>query len=609
MNAKKITLLPDKTGNFARIRILATTDIHGHLLPYDYIKDQATQGDGLAGLASLIALARAQAEAAHMPVLLLDNGDTFQGTPLASYLAELEVGPDHPIVTSLNYLEYDALGLGNHDLDHGLPYLKAIAQELNMPIVNSNLRDIDLGPLRPNLLLTIPLGPDAPSPLTIGILSVLPIQSAAWNSHHLGLSATIDDPADTIAEQASELRSAGADLIVVLAHMGVGLIDGTSSDSLAAQGLVPSQHIDALVLGHTHRRLPSSDYVDRAGVDIADSTVGGVPAVMAGHAGSDLAVMDLELAFDADDGWRIHQHTCNLRPNTVEVAPDSTICTLADAQHMSVNSLLQNPVAIIPRDVHSYFSLVTPAPTQCLIARAHSNIIRYALAGTADAALPILATAAAHGAGGRDGLGNYVHIPKGQVLLRHVAGMIPFANQTVAIHITGAQISVWLEHAALVFNTLSADTPQQMLVNNDVPAFQFDTIFGLTYQINPTAAPFTRVSQISYDGVPINAAKQFVLATTQFRVAGGGGYVPISASRIITTSDQPVQDALIDTLNTPNVDPWSTQSPWRFAALGGTQAVLLTHPSALECLDDISHLQPQQAGTTPEGFIRLRVTL
>ena len=173
-----------------QIRLLATTDLHGHLLPHDYIKDQPTQGGGLAGLARLIGEARVQATEAQIPVVLFDNGDTFQGTPLATALAECPVGPDHPIVAALNYLEYDAVGLGNHDLDHGLAYLKAVAAELNMPMLNSNFRNIDISPLNYSMLLPVePSDPSEPS-LTLGVLSVLPVQSAAWQRHNLGPSTT-----------------------------------------------------------------------------------------------------------------------------------------------------------------------------------------------------------------------------------------------------------------------------------------------------------------------------------------------------------------------------------------------------------------------------------
>ena len=599
----------DKTHQSVSIRLLATTDLHGHLLPHDYIKDQPTQGGGLAGIARLIAEARAQADDRQMPVVLLDNGDTFQGTPLASDLAGHDVGPDHPIVAAMNYLEYDAVGLGNHDLDHGLPYLKAVAAELNMPMLNSNLRNVDISPLNYSLLLPVDTGDQAAAPLTLGILSVLPVQSAAWQRHHLGPSTMLEAPDETVRTAAAILRKQGADLIVVLGHMGVGDADSSNDDVLASHGLTRTGAIDALILGHTHRRLPSVDYASRKGVDIQTSTVGTVPALMSGHAGSDLGVMDLDLVYDPAQGWRVAHHQCSLRPNGANVLPDPQIVKLSTAPHEKVRSELTLPVATTPIPLHSYFSLVSPARTQHLTALAQYSQVSEALRDSAHANLPILSSSAAHGAGGRDGPENYVHIPEGPVLRRHIAGLNPFANQTVGILITGDQLHNWLEHSALLFTTLSKQTNPQMLIDTNVPAFQFDTIFGLQYVIDPSAPPYQRISQLEHNGETITADQTFILATSQFRASGGGGYLETPHTDILCRIGTSLQDVMISILNRATVAPWPKTPPWRFASLDGIKAIILTHPNALECIGDIAHLHPTLDASTPDGFIRLSITL
>lgn len=591
------------------IRVLATTDLHGHLLPYDYIKDRPTQGGGLAGLARLIAEARAQAASAGVPVVLLDNGDTFQGTPLASYLADRNVTPDHPIVAALNHLAYDAIGLGNHDLDHGLPYLKALARALNMPILNSNLHGNDIAPLRQSLLVPLDIGPEAPAPLTLGVLSLLPEQSAAWQSQHLSAQTTLEPPSAAVSTYAADLRKAGADLVIVLAHLGVGHADHPTPAGQAAHAVASTGQIDALVLGHTHRRLPSGEYAGRNGVDLQQSTLGGIPTVMAGHTGSDLGVIDLALGHDADRGWYVAGHRCTLRPNGANVIPDPTISEISAPTHKAVRAALSAPVATLPHDMHSYFSLVAPAPTQRLVARAQELLVTRALAGTTLAELPVLSAAAAFGAGGRDGPENYIFVPKGAVLKRHIAGLNIFANQTIGIRITGSELKAWLEHAALIFNTLQLGGGPQLLADPNIPAFQFDTIYGLETQIDPTAKPYNRIRQLHYDGRPVVPEQQFILATNQFRSAGGGGYPAIPPDRVVVRSPSSLEEAIIATLQTSSPQTYDSPPPWQFAPLGGIEAIFMSHSDALNYLADISHLSPRLSGTTPEGFIRLSVHL
>ncbi|UWR26794.1 5'-nucleotidase C-terminal domain-containing protein [Sulfitobacter sp. S223] len=611
MAAPFISSQQSPTRPAAQIRLLATTDLHGHLLPYDYIKDQPTQGGGLAGLATLIAEARAQAKAKGIPVALVDNGDTFQGTPLASYLVAEDVRPDHPIVAALNYLDYDAVGLGNHDLDHGLPYLKAIARALKMPILSSNLHGNDIHPLQQSLLLPMDIGPNAPAPLTLGMLSVLPEQSVAWQSHHLSDQTTLEPLSATIRNAAAALRQSGADLIVMLAHLGVGDPDSPELSERAAHVVVQAGFVDAMVLGHTHRRFPSSDYADRKGVDLCKSMIGDIPTVMPGHAGSDLGIIDLDLSYDAISGWQVVEHQCVLLSNTGHnpPAPSETIKALTATKHAEVRAALNVPVASTGENLHSFFSLVAPASTQLLVARAQHRLVSEMIAGTQDESTPVLSAVAAHSAGGRDGPENYVFIPEGEVLKRHIAGMNHFANQTVAIRITGAELKNWLEHSVLFFNALQPNQPMQMLINPEIPGFQFDTIFGLHIRIDPTAPKHTRITEMNFDDVPVEPQQEFILATNQFRVAGGGGYPLTNPDRIVAASDRALQDAIIGVLRSSAPHPYAGQPPWRFAPQNGVETSFLTHPDAQNYLEEIADLKPQVLGTTPQGFLSLSITL
>ena len=104
------------------LRVLATSDLHAHLLPFDYFTDRRVPGIGLARLGALIARARSDAP----NVLLVDNGDTLQGTPLAD-IAVSEIVPSgraNPMITAMNAIGFDAATLGNHDFDFGLEYLE-----------------------------------------------------------------------------------------------------------------------------------------------------------------------------------------------------------------------------------------------------------------------------------------------------------------------------------------------------------------------------------------------------------------------------------------------------------------------------------------------------
>lgn len=117
------------------LRIMATTDLHAQILPYDYYADIATPPAGLAVLGALVRQLRAGTEAS----LLLDNGDFLQGNPVADWAAGAGRHLPHPVAAAMNALGYDAGTLGNHEFNFGLEFLDKVLGELAFPIVSANV--------------------------------------------------------------------------------------------------------------------------------------------------------------------------------------------------------------------------------------------------------------------------------------------------------------------------------------------------------------------------------------------------------------------------------------------------------------------------------------
>src|SRR5205085_5427063 len=139
-----------------KITLLATTDLHGNIYPYDYFQAKPAPR-GLAKIATLIAAARTE----NPNSLLIDCGDTIQGTPL-EYVHQTQVRNGQteradPMMLSMNLLGYDAMVLGNHEFNYGLKNLVRAREAAKFPWISANTivaRDAGVKPFEPYVVKT-----------------------------------------------------------------------------------------------------------------------------------------------------------------------------------------------------------------------------------------------------------------------------------------------------------------------------------------------------------------------------------------------------------------------------------------------------------------------
>jgi 2',3'-cyclic-nucleotide 2'-phosphodiesterase/3'-nucleotidase len=599
---------------------LATSDLHMQISAFDYVKDKAGHGGSLAKLAALISQARKEADVN----VLLDNGDTLQGTALAETVRrELPVS-GHPMAQAFNLLAYDAIGLGNHDFDYGLEYLGRVLGEFDAEVLCSNLVCAELSMVRPSVMLcrTFDDSHGQHRTLKVGLVSALPVQTAAWNREQLEDNATITPVIAGLSGQVADLKNQGADIIVVLAHMGIAHFDEGDQPQNQLVDIAKIEGVDAIVGGHTHLRFPGPDHANLPGVDARAGRIGKTPAVMPGNAGSDLGVIDFELIRSDDDkGWKILDSASHLQSASQSVHEVDRIVRLAAPAHSATRRYLSGRVGSFSGAMNTYFALADASPVPALLATAKLHAIRSAIAGTELAELPLLAAASTPSTGGLYGPGNFVSISAGPITRREVSAMNPYSNLVWAVRTTGAQVLDWLERSALLFNTLTPDNPEQFLADPMVPGFRFDAIYGLSYAIDPTRPPRFdragrrratsegRICDVYWQGAPLDPDQTFLVATTDHRAAGGGVYLPFEKTDIAVRGAETLEKALLDYLAAPDCKAVREARPWRFKPDLNVCAVLLTAPEAHKHLDDIAHLSPEPSGLTPEGFLRLRLTL
>src|ERR1044071_8862939 len=130
------SFVPDRV----QITILSTTDLHGNIDPIDYYTNKP-DNRGLAKIATLIKRARKE----NPNSLLIDSGDTIQGTPLESFHNRKNNQPPDPMMLVMNSLNYDAMAVGNHEYNFGLKVLEKARSEAKFPWLSANTYDSKTG--------------------------------------------------------------------------------------------------------------------------------------------------------------------------------------------------------------------------------------------------------------------------------------------------------------------------------------------------------------------------------------------------------------------------------------------------------------------------------
>lgn len=621
------------------LRLIETTDLHLHLLPWDYFADRPVQGYGLSAAAELIEAARAEAPNA----LLFDNGDFLQGTPLGDFLAQdrgLAPGEAHPAIAAMNALGYDAITLGNHEFNYGLDFLMRAMADASFPVVSANLaKRLGAGP-RADRLLMAPYAlldrmvVDARGqthPIRIGVIGLAPPQVVDWDRHHLHGRLQGRDMIEAARAWVPEMREAGAEVVLALAHTGIGAARHSDGMENAAVPLAGVEGIDALMTGHSHLLFPSPVFSGFHGVDAAGGTIMGKPAVMGGWRGAHVGLIDLLLTREGGQ-WHVLGARSEVRavadpppaatPRPEAGAPRAAerVAAAAARAHRETVSAFRQTVGRTTAPLHSYFAHLGEVGALALVARAKAAHVRDRLTDPGLKRLPILASVAPFKAGGLAGPMGYTDVPEGPLEHRHLADLYAFPNALAALRVTGAEVLEWLERSAAAFNRIAPGSTETPLRNPGVAGYQFEVIeplevvYDLTrparYDIFGAVADpgARRVVSARLDGQPIDAQAEFILCTNSFRLNGAAGFVDQRRAEVVMNDGTVARETLRRYVARQTVDG-AQHGSLRFAPMPGTWALFETGPGALSHLHQIARYHPQQRGTTHSGFLRLRIDL
>ncbi|MGS2587315.1 bifunctional metallophosphatase/5'-nucleotidase [Streptomyces hebeiensis] len=557
---------PDKRYAFT---VMGTTDLHGNVFNWDYFTDEefddAAHNDvGLAKISTLVE--RIRREKGRHNTLLIDAGDTIQGTPLSYYYAKVDPitarrGPVHPMARAMNAIGYDAAALGNHEFNYGIPLLRKFEEQCDFPLLGANA--LDAKTLRPAFApyvikkLRTPFGRE----VRVAVLGLTNPGIAVWDKANVQGRMTFPGLEEQAARWVPKLRSMGADVVFVAAHSGTS---GTSSygdqiphvENAAALVAERVPGIDAILVGHAHAEVAERRVVNKeSGREVVLSE----PLKW----GQRLTVFDVELVWERGR-WSVESLGSRvLNSNTVE--EDRKVTRLLAEEHREVVAYVNQVIGTSTAAMSTADAPWRDEPVIDLINHVQTETVKAALAGGEWAALPVLSQASC--------FSRTAGVPAGEVTIRDAAALYPFENTLEARLLTGAQIAAYLEFSARYYVRTAAGAPVDTakLTNADgIPDYNYDAVSGLTYEIDIARPAGSRIVNLRFEGKEVDPAARFVLAVNNYRASGGGNFPHVAAAQQVWANSEEIRNTIIAWVREAgSVDPGTFASvDWKLTREG-----------------------------------------
>ena len=154
-------------------------------------------------------------------------------------------------------------------------------------------------------------------------------------------------------------------------------------------------------------------------------------------------------------------------------------------------------------------------------------------------------------------------IPRGAVTVREIAGLYVYENTLVVLEVTGQQLKDALEHSAKYFRPFEPGKTPADLIDEKIPAYNFDIAEGVDYELNISKPLGQRIQNLRFHGKPVDPAQKLRLATNNYRVNGGGGYSMYKDAKVVYRSSQEIRDLIIDWVERHKTIPAEPTNNWR----------------------------------------------
>ncbi len=593
----------------AKLRLIYTTDTHGQITGYDYQR-QTEVVRGLNRISTMIQTARD--EMGNRNFMTFDVGDNIMDYT-TDYIYNQKPTAIQPIYKALATLGYDAITIGNHELDYGINYanLQLESSGLMSKVILSNITSKITGDYvfgKENKIIKKEVIDDNGNSriVKVGLFGVTP-PSMSVRTENTKNSLVAEDILTTAKREVAILKEKGADIIIALAHSGVGTENPSENAANVGYAMTKIDDLDVILGGHQHVYYPDEKYSYLPGIDRSTWITNGTRLMVMRDSARSLGIVDLKLRFDAEGKVRIQTSDYDIRHATKDIKPDTAISAFMNSWGKTITKNTTKKVGSIgEKRWTTYLATLETNPILQTVQNAQRTYAYQYITENAPqyADWPILC-ATRYGMYGNESGTEYGDVT-GDITVGRIQDFARYHQYIYVYEITGAQLKEWMEWSASVYQQPYTSSSSQWedstisryvreaggnslmsddCVKNWTSMFRFG---GVEYTIDPSAPPrYTldgrrisgskRIRSITYNGEEVTDEQQFVIASDQILAAiqndaTDGIYTHKIAAKKVLLQDV-VSNYLKELSNLGTIDV-TTRQNWKLALPGGYRFLL-----------------------------------
>lgn len=482
-----------------KITILYTSDIHGNVFPHNYGNNEKAHV-GLGKIATKISQEREIDE----QLILIDNGDLIQGTPLTYHYVHFLKDRTNPIVQLLNYLSYDAAVVGNHEFNYGMDVLMNAVNEASFPWLSANIVDSKTGmPYfgKPYMIKEI-------NSVKVAILGVTTHYIPNWENPENIIGLEFKDCLQETKNWVAFIREKEKpDVMIVSYHGGFerDLHTGEPTENLTGenQGYAICEEIegiDVLLTGHQHRALVGN--------------VNGVEVVQPSYNGQAIGKVTITLS---EENEITNKSSNLLEVNDVEA--DEKLLSLVNDYEVQTQDWLDTPIGKIEGDMLIKNPFAIRTKDHPLIE--FINNVQMEVAG-----VDISNTAL---------FNNESPGFRPNITMRDIVSNYIYPNTLKVLRLTGHDIKAALEQNASYFNIneIGDLDINPSFLHPKPQHYNYDMWEGIEYTLDIRKPIGERVTMLNYQDKPLNLAGEYDVVMNNYRAGGGGNYLMFKDKQVV----------------------------------------------------------------------------